>query len=116
MSEVAKRVWKRRRYPVVLGEGDGAETLHVRSLTFAELEALDTITDGLMKTFFMVGVGFVDANGDQVYPKVDGETPDQYAARIKAECVDIPSDTLHELGAAIAKIEKTPKHGTIVKN
>ena len=116
MSEVIKRIWKRRRYPVAIGEGDDAETFHVRALTFSELEALDAISDGLLKTFFTVGLGLVDPSGVQLYPREESETPEQYGDRVKAACVDIPTDTLFELSVAIGKVEKTPKLGNLAKN
>lgn len=114
MSELMRRQWKRQRYPVVMGEGDDQETVYLRAMTYAEMEESDALETN--RTFFNLGCCLVDDSGKPAFPRKDGESAVDYAARAIDFFRDVPSDTLMAMADRALKLRREPKLEAVVKN
>lgn len=93
---------KRRKYPVDI---DG-EKIHVRALTYDEIDRLQLIGKDL-KTGFILACGLLEDSGESAVPaRVDPESDAEWIARVIPVVRSIPSDTILEIVAAIDKVSR----------
>ena len=112
MSKVLERLRKKHGNAVEIN----GETFNVRSLTIGELRRLDKI-EADQKTGFVIGCALCsDENGTQELPQAEGETDALWSERVLTELADVETETIRALSDGVAKIGRTPKAETIVKN
>lgn len=101
MSSVLQRLRKRRAYPVSIGE----DTVYVRALTTAEVEALVKL-EGSTQIAFTLGCALVNDAGEPEFPRQSGESFEAFANRVLPEFADLPQDVLTVLSQGIDKVSK----------
>lgn len=111
MITVLDRLRKRRCYPVP----EAGEGIFVRSLTRGELIRLGAL-EGDDKTDFVIGCVLVTQAGEPVFPKHSDETDAEFCARVKAAFLDVDTETVAQISAAVGRIGKVPPPETLVKN
>lgn len=118
---VIQRLQRRRCYPVKI---DG-EDYHVRAMTIRELEILGSLP-GECAAGWAVGCALVNSDRSAIFTLgtvVDEktlesrpETNEEFARRVQDNLLDIGNDNMHELTAAIGKLNRVPDQETLQKN
>jgi hypothetical protein len=112
MKSVLEKIQRRRFFPV---EVDG-ETVHLKSLGFQDALAIDSLADNGDKVLYALGCSLLEEDGVPAIKRGDGESVQQYVARVRELTVDMPPSIGKQLSEAITKITKTPSLDTIAKN
>lgn len=102
---------KRQAYPIEINGG----TIHVCEPTFSEIDRVRNLT-GEQTTGLSLALCCVDANGEKLFPKQDGETDAALADRVLVEAADLTVSTVQAIMAAIQKLTKPASVEKIEKN
>lgn len=119
---IIQRLQRRRCYPVKI---DG-EDYHVRAMTIRELEILGALP-GECAAGWAIGCALVNSDRSAIFTlgtvtdptnpaEARPETNEEFARRVQDNLVDIPNDSMHELTAAIGKLNRVPDQETLQKN
>lgn len=111
-SSVLSRIQKRRNRVVTV---DG-EAVHVRSLSYAEVAAMDDLQSPSDRLFYMIGCGLLDDDGTPALPRKPGESAADYVARVRDALPHLSVDAASALAAEIHKSTKEPSIDATVKN
>jgi len=109
---VLDKLKKRRCYSITVND----EQINVRSLSYGELARLDNVKTEV-KPGFIVGCAVLEDDGSRAFSQAEGESDDDFATRVAAECPDVPSDTLRLLSDTIQKLNHSlPTQENLRKN
>lgn len=111
MSSVLQRLRKRRAYPVAIGD----DTVYVRALTTAEVDALLTF-EGPTQIAFTLGCALVNDAGEPEFPRQSGESFADFAKRVLPEFADLPQDVLSVLSQGIDRVSKPANSEALKKS
>lgn len=106
MSKAIDRLRKRGRWPVKLAE----DTVYIRAMVKGEQREAREVSDDELRGYFIFGTILLEDDGAPSYPRVAGESPDDFAKRIDAEMADVPEDHKMALLTALAKASSVPEN------
>jgi hypothetical protein len=111
MKSIIERIQKRRKFPVLL---DNGETLHVRPLGHWERGELKTL-EGSDQLVFTIGSCLVDENSGRVFERRKDEPLNEFIERVRETTTDLTSEDVDALVSAVSKVTQTPPAETALK-
>ncbi len=111
MATVSERLRKRRCYPLPIGD----ETLHVRAMTFAEIEVMESIGGNKVSEGYVIGKCLVEPDGTPCFEQGKDEKNEDFGKRVLVDS-EMPTDTAAELLEMVMKLTKPPTREEAKKN
>ena len=103
------RLKKRAAFPV------GDTGLHIRELTFRQVENVQALEDPELKTWLTLAYCMVSAAGEREYP--DANSVEELARSVKADAVEhITPGVLNQIMQAMERLAKPANQEALQKN
>lgn len=108
---IFERLKKRAAFPV------GDTGLHIRELTFRQLDQVKALADGELQTWLTLAFCLVDEHGEPAFRAAAEESCEQLAARVKLEgCDFITAGVLNQIMQAMTRLSTPANQDTLTKN